>query len=256
MNPPAIMAPDFIPTLLPLVTAHLIGDFVLQTKEDVARKHRPLGLLRHVCIVTATSYVLLGVPQAWLAAAAVFTTHLVIDYLKIRAGKDDLTVFATDQLAHLVALALIGVFAARPASESLWIVYAGHDYYALLALIGGVIATIQTGAIVIGKTVVPFLAKLDAARSTDFEPSASRGFDEGGRLIGQLERALVFLFVLMDQITAIGFLIAAKSILRFGEVKDRTNRMEAEYIIIGTLSSFLWALVVAYVTRWVLRGGG
>lgn len=72
-------------------------------------------------------------------------------------------------------------------------------------------------------------------------------------MIGQLERALIFVFVLVQQFSAIGFLIAAKSIFRFGELRDRSNRMEAEYIIIGTLISFLWAIVAALLTR--LLGG-
>ena len=72
-------------------------------------------------------------------------------------------------------------------------------------------------------------------------------------MIGQWERALIFLFVCSGQFGSIGFLVAAKSIFRFGELKDRDNRMEAEYITIGTLMSFGWALVSAYLTWWLAR---
>jgi hypothetical protein len=48
----------------------------------------------------------------------------------------------------------------------------------------------------------------------------------------------------------VGFLIAAKSILRFGSVKD--DRALSEYVIIGTLASFGWALIAAYATLWGL----
>jgi hypothetical protein len=68
----------------------------------------------------------------------------------------------------------------------------------------------------------------------------------GSFAIGLLERALIFLFVLTGQTAAIGFLIAAKSILRFGEVQD--DRRAAEYVIIGTLASFAWALAAAQAT--------
>jgi len=67
-------------------------------------------------------------------------------------------------------------------------------------------------------------------------------------VIGQWERALIFLFVLVGQLGGIGFLIAAKSIFRFGELKDPTNRREAEYITIGTLMSFGTAMAIAYAT--------
>ncbi len=47
-----------------------------------------------------------------------------------------------------------------------------------------------------------------------------------------------------------GFFIAAKSIFRFGELKDHENRMEAEYITIGTMLSFSWG--VAY-NAWLTK---
>jgi hypothetical protein len=42
------------------------------------------------------------------------------------------------------------------------------------------------------------------------------------------------LLLLIDQPGGIGFLFAAKSILRFGEIKDSQHRKMAEYILIGT----------------------
>jgi len=61
------------------------------------------------------------------------------------------------------------------------------------------------------------------------------------------------LLLLMDQPNGIGFLIAAKSILRFGEIKDASQRKVAEYIIIGTFVSFAWALLISTLTQKALR---
>ena len=61
------------------------------------------------------------------------------------------------------------------------------------------------------------------------------------------------LFLLMDQSSGIGFLIAAKSILRFGEIKDASQRKVAEYIIIGTFLSFGWALLISVLTLKALK---
>jgi hypothetical protein len=61
------------------------------------------------------------------------------------------------------------------------------------------------------------------------------------------------LLVLIDQPTGIGFLIAAKSILRFGEIKEASQRKTAEYIIIGTFLSFGWALLIAVLTQKALK---
>jgi hypothetical protein len=70
-------------------------------------------------------------------------------------------------------------------------------------------------------------------------------------VIGQWERALIFIFVFIGQPGAVGFLVAAKSIFRFGELSDRRNRMEAEYITIGTLMSFGMAIAFSLATLFV-----
>ncbi len=48
-----------------------------------------------------------------------------------------------------------------------------------------------------------------------------------------------------------GLLVAAKSVFRFGDLTDGTNRKNAEYHLIGTLMSFAYALTVSYGTRFV-----
>lgn len=246
------MSLSFWPIFIPLITAHLLGDFVFQTAADVAGKHRTNVLLKHVLIVAALTYVLLGIPTAWLPAAVVFTSHLLVDYAKIRFGRDDLIAFTVDQVVHVAVLvALAGLMTFAP-SDNLWFRGFGEGYFDFLAFASGVILIISVGAIVVGKAVDPFLLQMRASKKEPSENEIPRhGFEEGGRLIGQLERALIFLFVLANQLSAVGFLIAAKSILRIGEVKERSHRMEAEYIIIGTLISFLWGLSAAYATRWM-----
>ena len=73
------------------------------------------------------------------------------------------------------------------------------------------------------------------------------GLKNGGRLIGQLERALIFLLIMIGQPGGIGFLVAAKSILRFEEAKKQPL---AEYVLIGTLLSFSLAIAVSALTMW------
>ena len=67
-----------------------------------------------------------------------------------------------------------------------------------------------------------------------------------GRVIGVLERALLYVFLLQQQYGAIGFVLAAKAFTRF---KALENRSFAEYVLIGTLLSA--SLVLAIV--WLLR---
>jgi hypothetical protein len=65
-----------------------------------------------------------------------------------------------------------------------------------------------------------------------------------GRMIGNLERILMFCMALANQWTAIGFVLAAKSIARFKKLEEQTF---AEYYLLGTLASALVALAVAQI---------
>ena len=105
-----------------------------------------------------------------------------------------------------------------------------------MAAVAGLMIATRAGSFAIGL----LMAGLPPLADSDSLPS-------GGRVIGPIERALVFLFVLSGQAPVIGFLIAAKSVLRFGEVQK--DRRAAEYVIIGTLASFAWAFAVALLAQ-------
>lgn len=70
-----------------------------------------------------------------------------------------------------------------------------------------------------------------------------------GRIIGILERVLLYSFVLQAQYGAIGFILAAKAFTRFKALDDRPF---AEYVLIGTLLSACLALATGGLVRWLL----
>jgi len=70
-----------------------------------------------------------------------------------------------------------------------------------------------------------------------------------GRIIGILERVLLYSFVLQAQYGAIGFILAAKAFTRFKALDDRPF---AEYVLIGTLLSACLALANGGMVRWLL----
>ena len=67
---------------------------------------------------------------------------------------------------------------------------------------------------------------------------------DAGRYIGILERLLVFTFIIIGQWSAVGFLITAKSVFRFGDLTASKERKLTEYILIGTLISFGFAVLI------------
>lgn len=66
-----------------------------------------------------------------------------------------------------------------------------------------------------------------------------------GRIIGILERIIIFFFIIIGQYAAVGFVIAAKGVVRYKELE---NRNFAEYFLIGTLLSSLLSMFTALIT--------
>lgn len=247
--------------VISLFAAHVVGEFILQSEEDVARKANIRVLLIHSAKVALLSYLSIGLWKTWEIPVVIFLFHSIIDFIKGKMSRKDLNVLSIDQLAHISVIFAISVVITsidRVSWVPFWETQFGSAYYHLLVITSGVIVTVFAGAIIVGFAVEPFLDQLKStvqsfsASGGKLNSISSRGFENGGKVIGQLERALIFVLVLVDQPTAIGFLIAAKSIFRFGEIRERANRMEAEYIIIGTFMSFLFGMIMSYLTRYVL----
>lgn len=240
--------------LICLVTAHVLGDFVLQTSRDAGSKRQWTTLLKHTGLHAGLAYLLAGLWTTWLLPLAVFASHALIDAIKSRLKDPGPRAFLLDQAAHLVALVALAAWCARAPVTLYWVDLADEWYLKASILLTGAILTIYAGGFLIGLAVKPFLDELQAAASTNDETlrTTSRGFANGGQVIGRLERALILMFVLTHNPAGVGFLFAAKSILRFGEVKDSAHRMEAEYIIIGTLMSFGYGILLAHLTRALL----
>ncbi|CAG9623705.1 DUF3307 domain-containing protein [Sutcliffiella rhizosphaerae] len=72
-----------------------------------------------------------------------------------------------------------------------------------------------------------------------------------GKVIGYLERLLVVSLILMGSFSAVGFIVAAKSLTRFKQMDDRDW---AEYFLLGTLTSFLFAILIGIMLKVVFLG--
>jgi len=249
-------------TLLALITAHLLGDFVLQTRRMVERKRQLPVLLIHILIVTAlTALTLRGFNHTILAV--IFTSHLLLDWIKTRFRKETFALFLTDQLAHLGFAVLLAGFFPQASANGWWpdsVPQLLPWFHMGLCLLSGIIVVVPAGGVVIGKLTEPIreeaekIAILGGSGPAAAGPGSSGqplidGLQNGGRYIGWLERFLTLLLLLIDQPSGIGFLITAKSLLRFGEIRESRDRKLAEYIIIGTFMSFAWALTWAVLTQ-------
>ena len=220
-----------------LIAAHVMADFLLQPNWLVNRKGRFPFLLLHGLTHAAFVYAFYQAWASWALPLAILVTHMAIDFAKQRAAKDTPKAFAWDQGIHILSLVGIG-----------WLLtdmclippFAGFGYK-LIICFAGFIGTVLGAGYFIGKVV-------DAIK--DQNNLQIDGLENGGALIGNLERALIFLLIFIGEPAGIGFLVAAKSILRFEEAKKQKL---AEYVLIGTLLSFSLSIAIATATRWAMN---
>jgi len=128
---------------------------------------------------------------------------------------------------------------ARPSADGLWWGRAGLLATAYLYVSGRGIVLIR------GVLELPTLQmRRDEDRTTGAIDVAR------GRAVGSLERALALTMVLLGDYAAVGWIIAAKSLARFKQLEDREF---AEYFLVGTLASFLLAVLVGVGIRILLK---
>ena len=81
-----------------------------------------------------------------------------------------------------------------------------------------------------------------------YSEEQTTGLISAGELIGILERWLILSFILVNQFAGVGFLLAAKTIFRFGDLTKSADQKMTEYMLLGTLISFFAALAVGWIT--------
>ena len=223
-----------IQTFAALLLAHALADFLLQSNAMAAAKQNraPGPFALHLVIVAATASLALAPtrPDALMPVLAVTLAHGVIDLAKSFLP-NRLATFLADQALHLLSLLAIACWLPLDPAQTFWPPLAP----AVMALAAGAILATRAGGFAVGLLMLRWA-----------DAPLPKGLPRGGEHIGLMERGLIFLFVLGGQPSAIGFLIAAKSILRFDTARE--DQAMGEYVIIGTLASFGWALLAAYGT--------
>lgn len=223
---------------LSLVLAHIIGDFYLQTdkccEQKETRKFKSWFLYVHAIIIGLLSWMIVPSCNFGLWALLIAVSHFAIDAVKIHCPKG-LWSFVIDQLLHLgILIAISNIY--EPAKElPLQMIDCSGSFYIPLLIL----------AILLCMKPANILIKLILEKYQVGESASCDNIKNAGALIGNLERMLTIVFVLLGQFEAIGFIVAAKSILRF---KD-TDTAKTEYVLAGTFLSFGIAILCGLMAR-------
>lgn len=227
-----------------LMSAHVVGDFLLQSREFCVGKKK-LETWKgwyyqsvHAFMQALLAYLFVGEWSCILLPVIVFASHFILDVVKALSGRDTLFVFAIDQALHLAVLSIIYVFL-LDGGFSLGDVCWPHVWTTLLAYV----LVLQPASIFIEI----FNRRFDGSQD-------GKSLIEGGKYIGYLERILIVTFVLTDWMEGIGFLLAAKSVFRFGDLKNNKELKHTEYVLVGTLLSFTIAVLIGLMVRLLIAG--
>ncbi|MEO6819893.1 MAG: DUF3307 domain-containing protein [Ginsengibacter sp.] len=224
--------------LVKLLLAHLVGDFLLQPGSWVAAKEdkklKAWQLYAHVIIHFLLIIVLVWDIHFILWALLLAALHLMIDIFKITRKKsaNKSVYFFVDQGLHLLSIYLVWVWYGG-VSLPLYLI---NDVRILSLITLFIFITIPTSIII----------RVSISKWTPHtEDNYDSSLQSAGKYIGILERVLIVVFIIIGQWEGVGFLLAAKSIFRFGDLKASKDRKLTEYILIGTLLSFGMAILSA-----------
>lgn len=234
--------------LLKLILAHLIGDFWLQPESWVKSKNEkkwksPFLFLHALIHGVLTAIVMIpDTISLWYVPLIIFVTHYMIDIWKVSMTNQSLPWFLLDQALHLLVIVSLWIYSSEinlPDFVSQYFNSPGIYAFAV-----AIIFLSGPSGLIIGMATERWRSSLDIDNKETLK--------DAGKWIGILERLLIFIFITANQFAAVGLLIAAKSILRFGDIKNPKDKNISEYFIIGTLLSYGIAIVTGIILKFLL----
>lgn len=236
--------------LLQLLLAHLVTDFILQPKGWINHKQKYKGtsyiLILHSLLAGIITLLFLQGWKWWYVAVFISITHYLIDWWKLLQKKDNLRYFLLDQVFHLIILFLAWLYIIDGFPQVLPQVKTYFNSTTILAIIGAYLIVIFPAGFLIGKATKRWQNEIQPAYK-------DQSLESAGRYIGIFERILVLTFILTNNFAAIGFLIAAKSILRFSDKSETGARKQTEYVLIGTLMSFAITILLGLLVNYLIQ---
>ena len=233
---------------LKFLLAHILGDFVFQSekwvKDKEEKKIKSTKLYVHIAVHAVLLLLILqfDLQKYWAGFLLIVISHYAIDLLKLyfQKKKTKRIWFFIDQILHVFMFIVATSFYTDFSLSTLNIINEEN-----LLLLIFLLLVIFVAAIII-KLII-----------TQWNPEKKKENDDSlakaGRYIGILERLFVFTFVITNHWEAIGFLLAAKSVFRFGDLTSSKDRKLTEYILIGTLLSFGFAILLGVLYLQTLK---
>lgn len=237
-----------------LLLGHIAGDFYVQTDKISHMKENSvkwvavhsclyLGSVMLVCCVLSSIHM-------WTMAVLAALTHAAVDFGKFYYNKGKIlsvqkqrTVFIIDQLLHISVLVIAAYFVAQKGA-GLHINKFTENFFNTIEIPYWPAISWLTVLLLLHKPANIFITKVMSAYRPDKEMNEDND-KNAGRFIGTLERIIMVIFLSIQQYSAVGLVLTAKSIARYNKIAEKPSF--AEYYLLGTLMSTLCAVIVSFL---------
>lgn len=226
--------------LIKLLLAHIIGDFVLQTpkwfKDKTEYKWMVVKVCANALIHGLMILIIFWDLTYWSMSVFIVAAHLLIEGINkwFLSGKSITVSFFVKQFSHILIILILWNLYYNPFTD--WHGFINNSLIWAYAT-AMIFVTVASG-IIIKHLLKPWTKDL-----FNNEKNSLNTLPNAGYYIGMLERLFVFIFIVSGRWEAMGFLLAAKSVFRFGDLKEAKDVKLTEYILIGTLLSFGMAML-------------
>lgn len=246
--------------LILLLLGHVIGDFYLQTERMAIRKRWSLKwvMLHSLWYCGAIGLVIFPVLSSETIKYGLMAgfCHMAIDLVKyyyvVFTGKkrnrtrqlNDQTLFFIDQAFHMTGILLISyLFVVKNGvltpynSVNVFFCVAGISKRTFVSWLTALLLIYKPANIIISKLLFSYKPQdKDEGRKKD---------NNAGRFIGTVERLIILILLSMNQYSAIGLVLTAKSIARYDKIAKEPDF--AEYYLLGTLLSTVVVILVSFI---------
>lgn len=244
--------------LLLLLTAHFIGDFYLQAASWVECRNtnhiKSKGLWMHFSVHTLLNAIVFLIAtfsmlQALIAIIVISISHLVTDYWK-SYRKQNLTYFLVDQMIHLLIISIVWTYLSGFTLEQVFIFTKALLMPKNMIIVISYLLVCKPASVIISLALKNYTDSLITDKTCSQETTTAVlghvGLVSAGSWIGYIERCLAISFVFTGQFAGIGFLVATKTIFRFGDLTKNKDMKLTEYMMLGTLLSYAIALFIGW----------
>ena len=237
-----------------LISVHLLADFLFQTSAYSEKKRKMLKSLLLHCFIyfivfEIIFFILFQCEKAFILGLIISVLHFLINYTVNKLEKYfpkrrlQLLFFSLNQLIHIVMIVgMYYILNLENLTNNLYTKLQTYEDFKIIVLYTFVFSIILDPASV-------FIRKLFTSISPKTYPKTNLEELKAGNIIGKLERIIIAILLLNNQFGVMGFVLTAKSIARF---KQMENKDFAEKYLIGTLTSFLIALISVLILKGLL----